>query len=114
MATSLYDSVIYAIVRLSLWGFVTTVACLDGIKNRHTRSKGWQLYFILIGDACLFVIRNCFLLGVAIVGTGSTGFLSRSLQLLYLLSSDLAESAWIFTLLAISSGFWCAFDVQKE
>ncbi|KAI8107769.1 hypothetical protein M9434_004713 [Picochlorum sp. BPE23] len=105
MATSLYDSVIYAIVRLSLWGFVTTVACLDGIKNRHTRSKGWQLYFILIGDACLFVIRNCFLLGVAIVGTGSTGFLSRSLQLLYLLSSDLAESAWIFTLLAISSGF---------
>ena len=86
------------------------MACLDGIKNCHTRSKGWQLYFILIGDACLFVIRNCFLLGVAIVGTGSTGFLSRSLQLVYLLSSDVAESAWIFTLLAISSGFWC---VQK-
>ena len=41
--------------------------------------------------------------GVSLAGTESGSVLSRGLQFCYLLFSDLAESAWIFTLLAISS-----------
>jgi cbb3-type cytochrome oxidase subunit 3 len=108
---SVYDSVVYAIVRLSLWTFLATIGCADGFRNRHIRSKGWQLYLLLVIDACLFVVRNGFLLGVAITGT------SRAMQFLYLIFSDVAESAWIFTLLAISSGFCitrCDFGEHKS
>ena len=102
---SVYDSVVYAIVRLSLWTCLATVGFLDGLRNRHIRSKGWQLYLLLVVDACLFVVRNGFLLGVSLVGSSGTSVLSRAMQFLYLIFSDVAESAWIFTLLAISSGF---------
>jgi hypothetical protein len=106
---SIYDSVIYAIVRLSCWFALGLVACLDGLKHRHIRSKGWQLYVILLMVTSLYIIRNSLLLGVALAGgtssSGSVSALKRALEFLYLFSSDVAESAWIFTLLAISSGF---------
>lgn len=105
MSSSVYDGVIYAIVRVGLWISVAGIACLDGIRHRHIRSKGWQLFVILVLDTLLFVVRNAFLVGVALEGTESGSFLSRGLQFCYLVFSDLAESAWIFTLLAISSGF---------
>ena len=97
---ALYDSVIYAIVRLSLWGALAVVGCLDWIRHRHVRSRAWQLYVLLLGVTLLYLVRNTLLLGVAL----SKG--ARSLSFLYLLMSDVAESAWIFTLLAISAG-WC-------
>jgi hypothetical protein len=105
MSNSLYGGVIYAIARLSLWGFLAVISSLDGLRHRHIRSKGWQLFVLLVGDTSLFVLRNIFLLGVSLAGTESGSVLSRGLQFCYLLFSDLAESAWIFTLLAISSGF---------
>ena len=97
---ALYDSVIYAIVRLSLWAALAVFGCLDWIRHRHVRSRAWQLYILLLGVTLLYVVRNTFLLGVAL----SKG--ARGLEFLYLLMSDVAESAWIFTLLAISAG-WC-------
>ena len=97
---AIYDSVIYAIVRLSLWGAVGAVGCLDYVRHRQVRSRAWQLYILLLGVTLLYIIRNTFLLGVAISGG------ARALEFLYLLMSDLAESAWIFTLLSISAG-WC-------
>ena len=105
MSNSVHDGVIYAIVRLSLWVSLAVISSLDGLRHRHIRSKGWQLFVLLVGDTSLFVIRNAFLLGVSLAGTQSGSVLSRGLQFCYLVSSDLAESAWIFTLLAISSGF---------
>jgi hypothetical protein len=97
---AIYDSVIYAIVRLSLWGALGIVGCLDWVRHRHVRSRAWQLYVLLLGVTLLYVVRNTFLLGVALTGG------ARALEFLYLLISDMAESAWIFTLLAISAG-WC-------
>lgn len=105
MSSSGYVGVISAIVRLSLWVALAVIASLDGVRHRHIRSKGWQLFVLLVGDTGLFVVRNAFLLGVSLAGTDSGSSLSRGLQFSYLIFSDLAESAWIFTLLAISSGF---------
>ncbi len=97
---AIYDSVIYTIVRLSLWSALGVVGCLDWVRHRQVRSRAWQLYVLLLGVTLLYIIRNTFLFGVALSGG------ARALDFLYLLTSDMAESAWIFTLLAISAG-WC-------
>ena len=104
---SVYDSVIYAIVRLSLWGSLGILGGLDFARHRHVRSRAWQLYVLLLGVTVLYIMRNALLLGVALSGgtSGSASVLKRGLEFLYLFSSDLAEAAWIFTLLAISAGF---------
>lgn len=95
----------YAWIRLGLWALVFGFACFDGSRHRTIRSKGWQLYLILVIDTFLFLIRNGLFLGVCLQGLESTSTSARVLRLFYVLSSDIAESAWIFTLLAISSGF---------
>lgn len=107
MSSGVIENTVYAWIRLGLWALVFGIACFDGSRHRTVRSKGWQLYLILVIDTFLFLVRNGFFLGVCLQGLESTATSARVLRLFYVLSSDIAESAWIFTLLAISSGFWC-------
>ena len=109
MSSGVIENTVYAWIRLGLWALVFGVACFDGSRHRTIRSKGWQLYLILVIDTFLFLVRNGFFLGVCLQGLESTATSARVLRLFYVLSSDIAESAWIFTLLAISSGFWCVY-----
>lgn len=106
MADRVYTSVVYAIVRLSLWGFLFLVAALDGIRHRRVRSKGWQLFTLLVVSTGLFVVKNVGFLAICIQGAQYDGWATKGAYGAYIFFGDIADSFWIFLLLAISAGFW--------
>jgi len=106
MAFQVYTSIPYGIARLSIWFALLVVAILDGVRNRQVKSKGWQLYYMLVAGTSLFVVRNPFFLGICIEGENNDGWAKRGTYGAYIFFADVAEAFWIFVLLAISSGFW--------
>lgn len=106
MANRVYTSVPYAISRLAIWVALLALAAIDGIRHRQVRSRGWQLYILLIICTAMFVIRNMFFLGICIEGESMDGWATQGTYGAYIFFADIAESLWIFVLLAISSGFW--------
>jgi hypothetical protein len=107
MAGKVYTSVTYAIVRLCIWAALLAAAAFDGYRHRAVRSRAWQLYLLLVICNGLFVIKNVAFLAICIEGESSLdGWASRASYGAYIFFSDIAESFWIFLLLAISAGLW--------
>jgi hypothetical protein len=106
MAGRVYTSVAYAIVRLCIWGALLAAAAFDGFRHRQVRSRGWQLYLLLVISNCLFVLKNMAFLAICIQGEANSGWASKAAYGVYIFFSDIAESFWIFLLLAISAGLW--------
>ena len=106
MAGRVYTSVTYAIVRLCIWGALLLAAAFDGFRHRQVRSRGWQLYLLLVISNGLFVLKNMSFLAICIQGEANEGWASRASYGTYIFFSDIAESFWIFLLLAISAGLW--------
>lgn len=106
MAGRVYTSVIYAIVRLSIWVALLAAAAFDGIRHRQVRSKGWQLFTLLVASTALFVVKNIAFLAICIQGQKYDGWATASAYISYIFFGDIADSFWIFLLLAISAGFW--------
>ena len=58
MAGRVYTSVAYAVVRLAIWLLLFIGAVIDGLRHRQIRSRGWQLYLLLVVSTALFVSLN--------------------------------------------------------
>ena len=106
MAGRVYTSIIYAIVRLCIWSALLAAGVTDGLRHRHVRSRGWQLYLLLILSNGLFVIKNIAFLAICIQGQINDGWAAPAAYGAYIFFGNIAESFWIFLLLAISAGLW--------
>ena len=106
MAGRVYTSIVYGIIRLSVWTALFVAALIDGLRHRQVRSRGWQLYLLLLGANALFVIKNVAFLAICIQGTVHEGWATPAAYGAYIFFGDLAEAFWIFLLLAISAGLW--------
>jgi hypothetical protein len=90
---------LYLLIRWVLWVLLAAVGTVDGVRHRTVRSRGWQLYALLVFVTWLFVLRETVLLAFAIeLSTPTFGA--------YIFFSDLADSVWFFVLLSIAAGFW--------
>lgn len=106
MAGRVYTSVAYAIIRLCIWAALLAAAAFDGFRHRQVRSRGWQLYLLLVICNALFVLKNVCFLAICIQGEANEGWASKAAYGSYIFFSNIAESCWIFLLLAISAGLW--------
>ena len=112
MAGKVYTSVPYALVRLCLWAAVLAAGLVDGLKHKHLRSRGWQLYLLLLISNGLFVVKNLAFLAICIQGEVNDGWAAPAAYGFYIFFGDLAESFWLFVLLAISAGLWCVLNLH--
>jgi hypothetical protein len=108
MAGRIYLSLAYVIPRFILWTLLSVGGLVDGLRHKHVRSRGWQLYAALVVVAFLFTFRDCFVLAYAVQSNDTENYLNEGIFDAYIFFSNLADSAWIFVLLIISAGFWCA------
>lgn len=78
MANRVYTSIVYASIRLGLWLLLSVVGIVDGFRHRQIRSKGWPVYYLLLGSSVLFVLRNIAFLGICIKGNLQSGLVAGS------------------------------------
>ena len=106
MADRVYLEKLYLIPRLSLWVLLLLIALLDGWRHRHIRSRGWQLYAVLLLCTFLFVLRDAILLIFALEHHSlDTANMHAAAFGAFIFFTDLSESVWIGTLLAVSAGY---------
>jgi hypothetical protein len=103
---SVYTGIPYAIARCGIWVVLLVAALLDGFVHRQVRSRGWQLYAMLSAAVALFCIRNFAFLAMVVEGHHDVAGLVEKTYGGFIFFSDLADSWWIFTLLALSAGLW--------
>ena len=75
--------------------------------HRSIRSRGYQLYFALVGVIGLYVIRECVLLAYSYETDGGEDTSGESAIFdIYIFFSNLADSVWFAILLSVAAGFW--------
>lgn len=112
MAAQILISVPYALARLAVWLLLLAVAVIDGLKHRHIRSRGYQLYLALTIVCALFTLKNIVYLAISLEA-GSEDGAATAAYIVYIFFSDLAEGLWIGVLLAISAGYWYASHLTQ-
>jgi hypothetical protein len=91
----------YVAVRCGLWMLLLTVAVIDWLRNKMTRSKGWELHRVVLFVIFLFTLQES-LSFVYLSGHEDNRFLEYVLMICFVL----ADSGFLLLLLLISTG-WC-------
>eukprot|EP00887_Chlorella_sp_A99_P005500 scaffold1.g5500.t1 len=102
-ASRVFLSLAWLIPRWLLWFGLFAVALWDGVRHRSVAATAGRLFWLLVASCGLFLIRDTFLLAFAIVARD--GWVSRASFDAYIVFSDVAESWWLFILLAIAAGY---------
>ena len=66
MAGRVFLSPIYLGIRWSIWALLLLLGVLDGCRHRSVRSRGYQLYWLVVGCVGAFLVRDSFLLAFSI------------------------------------------------
>lgn len=103
MAGRVYLEMAYVAPRAALWLALFLLALVDGIRHRAVRSRGYQLFWALVGSAALFVVQEVVL--VILVAESSGQWVNRATLGAYIFFADLATSYWFGILLAVAAGY---------
>ncbi|KAL4859343.1 hypothetical protein ACK3TF_000461 [Chlorella vulgaris] len=103
MAARVYLNLAYVAPRAVLWVLLFVAALVDGIRHRAVRSRGFQLYWALVGCSALFVIQDVVLVILAAASHGQS--VNRATLGAYIFFADLAISYWFGILLLVAAGF---------
>ena len=106
MSSDAYTSIPYAVARVGIWLLLLAAAATDWALHRRVRSRGWLLFAMLCGAVALFVVRNFAFLAMVIEGHHNEAGLVQRTYGGFIFFSDLADSYWIFLLMALSAGYW--------
>ncbi|KFM22745.1 hypothetical protein F751_2936 [Auxenochlorella protothecoides] len=104
MTNRVWLNVAYLAPRWAVWTLLLVVASIDACRHRHVRSRGWQLYAVLLGATGLFVVRDTFLFAYAVSGVGPDWARSAWFGA-YIFFSNLAEAYFIWILIIIAAGY---------
>ena len=105
MASRVYLSLAWLIPRWVLWGLLFLVALFDGLRHRSVAATAGRLFWLLVLSCGLFLFRDTFLLAFS-AQVQNNSWTNRATFDAYIFFSDVADSWWLYILLAIAAGYW--------
>lgn len=105
MAGRVYLEIAYVAPRALLWLALFVWALIDGIRHRAVRSRGFQLYWALVGSSALFVLQEVVLVILVTESRGEQQGVDRPTLGAYIFFANLAASYWFGILLTVAAGY---------
>lgn len=103
MASQIWTSVPYLLLRSICWILLFAAALLDGIRHSHVRSRGRQLYAGVVVVLGAMVVQDVLLLFYSVTDSGA-------IFSVYIFFTDTADSLFTALLLVIAAGFCITRD----